>query len=165
MKKTISAIILAIVLLSVSVMFSSCETKKGSIDQPKTWDWQSFEEVEQYNGFFDSKIIQVKLRDAVDSARWIVFEDADLIAKWEEFFTDLEVKAVEFYDTNSFVGGPPVATITTETSNYSFKFASFSEKQILIDDYLYEFRSSMELPFDETYDEGEQRHGVVTPWD
>ena len=165
MKRKILSIILITILLSVSAIFSGCDKETTFIEQPKTWDWQNFTDVEEYSGFFDSKITKIWLMDTVDSARWVIFEDEDLIEKWNEFLSDLEIKAIEPHDRSEFEGGYPTATVTTEAATYYITFQSFINKTIVIGDYLYEFRSSVELPFDETYDEGEKRHGIVTPWD
>ena len=127
--------------------------------------WESLYNNEKYRGFNPKEINSVCLRKTVDSAEWILFDDYDLIQKWIGFLENLEIKKIDTIDLNNYAGGNPIAKFTTDSDVYFIKFFVFSKKQLIIDNYIYEFRSSVEFPFDETYDEGEQRHGVVTPWD
>lgn len=151
MKKILS--ILAVLLILVLV---GCET---------TSDWQKISDIKKYNDLDLNTITEIELHLTTDYPEWVIFSDQDLISKWMQFLADLEVKKGKKINRNSYEGGFPFVKIITSDSKYILTFFSFSDKQIVIDDYLYEFRSSAELPFNETYDEGEKRHGVVTPWD
>ncbi len=52
-------------------------------------EWQQLNTVREHDTLFEEEIREITLRKTVDVAEWVVFNDADLIAEWETFLSNL----------------------------------------------------------------------------
>lgn len=154
----VGSVILCILLMIIIVMSTNSNVK----------EWQSINQIKACRGLLDGPIRSITLRQTTDSAEWAVFDDEDLIHQWETYFASLEVmyeRPVTKLDMEGN-GGMPVIAITTDTAKYTFRLHVTDGKDIIeIGNDYYTYRSSLELPFTETYNAAIERHGVITPWD
>ena len=163
MKKRIKHVLLgcmaACILLILGTAFFSIHDKSVG--------WKPLRDIKEYEGMYDSPITVITLRKTVDSAEWVVFDDSDLIEKWEIFLEGLEVlreNPLSQSDKN-VNGGIRVVSLKTETSDYSLYLRNISDhEKFEIDGFFYAFKSPVEIPFSETYSLAAKRHGTVSPW-
>lgn len=131
-------------------------------------EWQQLNTVREHDTLFEEEIREITLRKTVDVAEWVVFNDADLIAEWETFLSNLEVKRDDSFGKlgSDINGGVTVVGIKTNTKDFTVHFYDISGNQVIeIDEIFYLCKSMDDNPFAETYDMAMERHGTVTPWE
>lgn len=131
--------------------------------------WDFLYKIEKYEKLFESSIVEIKLRESVDSAEWAVFSDDDLVKKWESFLKAVKVKRKEAIledEKGTNGGGGFFIDIITETSEFDFCLIDApNHSQFKINGCFYDIKSDIEIPFTETFNAAIERHGITTPWD
>ena len=116
----------------------------------------------------DEKISEIRIRKGIDSAKWAVFSDEDLVNKWMEFLSTIEVRRVDNAGRGQQEqnGGNFVVEIDTETEEYCLVFKSTDAiMQLEVNDADYDVKMPEDFPFEETYNKAIERYGVKGPWD
>ena len=106
--------------------------------------------------------------EGIDSAKWAVFSDEDLVNKWMEFLSTIEVRRVDNAGRGQQEqnGGNFVVEIDTETEEYCLVFKSTDAiMQLEVNDADYDVKMPEDFPFEETYNKAIERYGVKGPWD
>ena len=105
---------------------------------------------------------------SIESAKWAVFSDEDLVNKWMEFLSTIEVRRVDNAGRGQQEqnGGNFVVEIDTETEEYCLVFKSTDAiMQLEVNDADYDVKMPEDFPFEETYNKEIERYGVKGPWD
>lgn len=133
--------------------------------------WEAFDKNEQYQGFFDSPIIEMELQKSIDTK--VCFTDKEFIDQWKAFFNTLEIKrehCESVFDEN-FIGGGRYIRVRTERSNYNFSFTAYTTDKdgisIKIGKTYYTFRSEEDFDelFDQVYDIAKKRYKEINLWE
>ena len=146
-------LIVAVVCLLITLL---------SIYWPK--GWQKLEEIPQYQGILDAPITQVMLVERGEQS--VTFTDQDLLQRWEEGLSQLEVKQLperqgdaEYLQAMESPGAR-TAYVYLGEKEYNFLIGG----EVLLTQYgYYSFRPSEGLPYEETFDAAVQRHGLDDP--
>ena len=175
MKKQALRLALAAVAILGVALLTACDKQDKQDKQLKISD------VPGYSDFFDAPIEKIKLREYATSPDWAVFEDADLVAQWQSFLQKLTLKPLEGDPQPQVVEplqsaepsadcgeGGGYATVTVNGKEYYFWFSLKENKtktdRIELGEKYYTVDLS-DCPFQKTFDEAIERHGVTTPWD
>lgn len=132
-------------------------------------DWGKISSIEYCENILDEKISEIRIRKGIDSAKWAVFSDEDLVNKWMEFLSTIEVRRVDNagrgqQEQNG--GNFVVVEIDTETEEYCLVFKSTDAiMQLEVNDADYDVKMPEDFPFEETYNKAIERYGVKGPWD
>ena len=129
--------------------------------------WKSIKEISDIADFFDAPINEMALREGVTSAEWAVFSDDDLIADWNFFFDNTEIKSEGRSSKDDNAVGMFVTAVNTNGAKLSFVayFDSPGVCRIDIGGTVFIIKDSPGLPFKSTYQRAIERHGTTTPWD
>ena len=90
MKKRKSFWLIGVVLLCAVVFMIAMISTKRSLS-----DWGKISSIEYCENILDEKISEIRIRKGIDSAKWAVFSDEDLVNKWMEFLSTIEVRRVD----------------------------------------------------------------------
>ena len=130
--------------------------------------WIRINDVTGYTDFTCNQIEKITLRKSVTSPEWAVFDDDDLISKWEVFFNELELmrssRPAES-DVSLNDGGMRIVIVSTNGKEYSFGIWQTSAECVMELGSKFYITNSIDSPFDETYNDAIARHGITTPWD
>lgn len=80
MKERKSFWLIGVVLLCAVVFMIAMISTKRSLS-----DWGKISSIEYCENILDEKISEIRIRKGIDSAKWAVFSDEDLVNKWMEF--------------------------------------------------------------------------------
>ena len=125
--------------------------------------WKSIKEISDIADFFDAPINEMALREGVTSAEWAVFSDDDLIADWNFFFDNTEIKSEGRSSKDDNAVGMFVTAVNTNGAKLSFDSPGVC--RIDIGGTVFIIKDSPGLPFKSTYQRAIERHGTTTPWD
>lgn len=179
MKRLFTLVLSLMMILSLSAPASSIDgenvyTKEeiSSINEVSTKrslsDWGKISSIEYCENILDEKISEIRIRKGIDSAKWAVFSDEDLVNKWMEFLSTIEVRRVDNAGRGQQEqnGGNFVVEIDTETEEYCLVFKSTDAiMQLEVNDADYDVKMPEDFPFEETYNKAIERYGVKGPWD
>lgn len=129
-------------------------------------EWEPLPQV--HAGVSSREITKITLRKTIDSAEWVVFDDSDLTAQWADFLEKAKVRregrALDPDNVNG--GGPAAAVIQTGTSELAIYWEeSTGECSLQTGGVQYAVKSTVRIPFLQTYDAAAERHGLTSPWD
>ena len=162
-KKNRSFWLIGVVLLCAVVFMIAMISTKRSLS-----DWGKISSIEYCENILDEKISEIRIRKGIDSAKWAVFSDEDLVNKWMEFLSTIEVRRVDNAGRGQQEqnGGNFVVEIDTETEEYCLVFKSTDAiMQLEVNDADYDVKMPEDFPFEETYNKAIERYGVKGPWD
>lgn len=129
-------------------------------------EWEPLPQV--HAGVSSREITKITLRKTIDYAEGVVFDDSDLTAQWADFLEKAEVRREgRAWGTNNVNGGgPAVALIQTGASELAVYWEeSTGECSLQTGGVQYALKSTVRIPFTQTYDAAAERHGFTTPWD
>ena len=155
-------ICVAIVLIVLGELRQHCDKEQ----------WKSIKEIVGIADFFDTPINEMTLREGVTSAECTVFSDDDLIADWNFFLDNAEVKHDgKATDNNSQSSNGNGATMLVTAVNADGKklslgiYSAFGELKLFVGGNAYTIKNTFGPPFKSTLWRAIKRHGVTTPWD
>ena len=163
MKDRKSFWLIGVVLLCAVVFMIAMISTKRSLS-----DWGKISSIEYCENILDEKISEIRIRKGIDSAKWAVFSDEDLVNKWMEFLSTIEVRRVDNAGRGQQEqnGGNFVVEIDTETEEYCLVFKSTDAiMQLEVNGADYDVKMPEDFPFEETYNKAIERYGVKGPWD
>ena len=163
MKERKSFWLIGVVILCAVVFMIAMISTKRSLS-----DWGKISSIEYCENILDEKISEIRIRKGIDSAKWAVFSDEDLVNKWMEFLSTIEVRRVDNAGRGQQEqnGGNFVVEIDTETEEYCLVFKSTDAiMQLEVNDADYDVKMPEDFPFEETYNKAIERYGVKGPWD
>lgn len=162
MKERKSFWLIGVVLLCAVVLIAVISTKKESSG------WEKLNDIEYCENILDEKISKIRIRKGVDSAKWAVFSDDDLVNTWTKFLSTIEVRRIDNAgrEQQEQNGGSFVVEIDSETKEYCLVFKSTDAiMQLEVNDAIYDVKMPEDFPFEETYNKAIERYGVKGPWD
>lgn len=109
-------------------------------------------------------ISEIKLRQSIDSVQWAIFDDIDLTTKWFDYINTLELRLQSSFSSQNKINGGGGRVVDIQIDNCIFTFIFIDMKHLIYNNRIYEIKSEMNCPFDETYNAAINRNGVVTPW-
>lgn len=129
-------------------------------------EWEPLPQV--HAGVSSREITKITLRKTINSAEWVVFDDSDLTAQWADFLEKAKVRregrALDPDNVNG--GGPAAAVIQTGTSELVIYWEeSTGQCSLQTGGVQYAVKSTVRIPFLQTYDAAAERHGLASPWD
>ena len=164
-KRSVLILVMAIVILGyVAIVLIVHENHRQRCNKDQ---WKSIKEISDIADFFDAPITEMTLREGVTSAEWAVFSDDDLIADWNFFFDNTEVKCEGRASKDSDACGMVVTAINADGDTLVFVayYDSSGACKIDIGGTAFITKESPGLPFKSTYWRAIERHGITTPWD
>lgn len=157
------------ILLGIVAMISFSIIMTGCTSQQTDEEWLQIFEIKEYKGLLDYPIDKITLRLGITSPEWAVFSDDDLVLEWSEWLKTVKLKRE---DKQSEIGnqalnggGMLIAVISVNGRDYSIGISQASEECKLEISGIVYATDSTNNPFDKTYGEGIERHGITTPWD
>lgn len=148
-KKTIEiiAIIAAVTAVAAVICFavSSHSSKK---------------QIKELEKRFDGSIIEIRLRQTVDSIDYVAFDDAELIEKWQKTLSEMRLLDSRNLTRKEkhMIGGKP--TIVLKYQNEELTFC-ISDGYLNYDGNLYTVDKDLPAVFDETYKIAVEKYGLT----
>lgn len=158
-----------VIILIGAVMIMACVAMAGCSFHKNDEEWNALTDVEEYKELLDYPIDKITLRPSVTSPKWAVFDDADLILEWNDYFKSLEIKPdseTSKADNQSLNGrAMAVAVISSNGKEYSIGIYQTSAGCKLELGETVFVTNSKNSPFEKSYKEAVERHGTTSPWD
>lgn len=129
-----------------------------------TYPWLYIKNSKVFSPLFENTVSEIKLRQSIDSIQWAVFSDADLTAKWLEYLEQLRVRLLSSLDSQNETNGGGGQVVELRIGNLIFTLIFIDMRHLKYNDHIYEMKSELNCPFEETYDISIKRNGFVTPW-
>lgn len=120
----------------------------------------SKKQIKELENRFDGSIIEISLRQTVDSIDCVAFDDAELIEKWESTLKKMSVLDSRNYtwQEKRMYGGKP--TIVLKYQNEELTFCIF-DGCLDFDGKLYTVDKDLQAVFDETYKIAVEKYGLT----
>lgn len=120
----------------------------------------SKKQIKELENRFDGSIVEIRLRQTVDSIDYVAFDDAELIEKWESTLKKMSVLDSRNYTRQEkhMYGGKP--TIVLKYQNEELTFCIF-DGCLEFDGKLYTVDKDLQKVFDETYKIAVEKYGLT----
>lgn len=149
-KKTAKAIAVCVAVIAVAAVICFAVSS-----------YLSKKQIKELENRFDGYIIEIRLRETVDSIDYVVFNDSELIEKWQKTLSEMRLLDSRNLTRQEkhLIGGRP--TIVLKYQNEELTFCIF-DGYLDFDGKLYTVDKDLSSVFDETYKIAVEKYGITS---